>query len=259
MSEKMPEPEERDEAEQAIRRLSRRSFMWAGLATGGTVAGLIAFNKRAREEDGAKAAFRRVLGVNEAVARGLFFSHRHRAPTFPREAAVEPRNNYKGETPIADLAAWRLRLEGAQEGKPRTLTLSDLQKLPHVSETTELKCIEGWSAVTNWTGARFADFAQKYPPPASTRYVALVSDPPNYPDERYHVGLDIESALHPQTLLAWAMNGAPLSAAHGAPLRLIIPVKYGIKSIKLITHIAYTPERPGDYWAEQGYDWYAGL
>jgi DMSO/TMAO reductase YedYZ molybdopterin-dependent catalytic subunit len=55
------------------------------------------------------------------------------------------------------------------------------------------------------------------------------------------------------------MNDKPLTPEHGAPLRLIIPVKYGIKSIKLITHIAYTAERPGDYWAEQGYDWYAGL
>jgi DMSO/TMAO reductase YedYZ molybdopterin-dependent catalytic subunit len=131
--------------------------------------------------------------------------------------------------------------------------------LPRVSETTELKCIEGWSAITNWTGARFADFARAYPPPPGTKYVALVSEPDGYPDERYHVGLDIESALHPQTLLAYAMNDAPLNAAHGAPLRLIIPVKYGIKSIKLITHIAYSATRPGDYWAEQGYDWYAGL
>ena len=248
----------KEDAEVRMRRLSRRSFLWGGLAVGGTLGGLFVFNKYGAAEDGTKFAFRRVLGLNEAVARGLFFSHRHGAPEFPREAAVKPKNNYKGETPRIDLAAWRLRLEGASGGA-RTLRLADIQALPAASETTELKCIEGWSAVVNWTGVRYADFAAKYPPLPDRRYVAMVSDPPDYPDERYHVGLDLESCLHPQTLLAWAMNGEPLAPEHGAPLRLVIPVKYGTKNIKLITHIAYTATRPGDYWAEQGYDWYAGL
>jgi DMSO/TMAO reductase YedYZ molybdopterin-dependent catalytic subunit len=67
------------------------------------------------------------------------------------------------------------------------------------------------------------------------------------------------SALHPQTLLAYEMNGAPLTDKHGAPLRLVMPVKYGIKNIKRIGRIEYTNERPADYWAEQGYDYYSGL
>ena len=74
----------------------------------------------------------------------------------------------------------------------------------------------------------------------------------------YYVGLDIESALHPQTLLCYAMDDRPLSLGHGAPLRLVIPVKYGIKNIKRIGTIRFTDERPADYWAERGYDWYAG-
>ncbi len=161
MSAQDREPDE--EAEIAMRRLSRRSFLWGGLAVGGTIGGLIGFNKYTPEEEGAKSAFRRVLSINEAAARSLLFSPTHRAPTFPRSAAVEPKNNYKGETPVIDVAAWRLRVEGVVGG-PRTLTLKDIQALPKVSETTELKCIEGWSAVVNWTGARFADFAAKYPP-----------------------------------------------------------------------------------------------
>jgi DMSO/TMAO reductase YedYZ molybdopterin-dependent catalytic subunit len=79
------------------------------------------------------------------------------------------------------------------------------------------------------------------------------------PDEEYYVGLDMKSALHPQTLLAWEMNGKPLELSHGAPLRLVIPVKYGIKNIKRIGTIRFTDQRPGDYWAEEGYDWFAGL
>jgi DMSO/TMAO reductase YedYZ molybdopterin-dependent catalytic subunit len=73
------------------------------------------------------------------------------------------------------------------------------------------------------------------------------------------VGLDMPSALQPQTLLCYEMNGAPLAIENGAPLRLRIPAKYGIKNIKRIGTITYTDQRPADYWAEQGYDWYAGL
>ena len=89
------------------------------------------------------------------------------------------------------------------------------------------------------------------------RYVAMET-----PDGGYYVGLDMASALHPQTLLCYEMNGKPLDELdedHGAPLRLAIPVKYGIKNIKRIGTIRYTDDRPKDYWAEQGYDWYAGL
>lgn len=251
------EPEEPLNAEARIRQLSRRSFLWAGLAAGAAGGGLFAFNKYAPNEDGTKTLFRRALGANEWVAHRLF-PPRNLAPEFPRSAAVKPVNNYHGETPLVDLDAWRLTLDGVESGK-HAVTLADIQALPHVEQTTELKCIEGWSAVVNWTGARFADFAAKYPPRPGARYVSLLSEPADYPDERYYVGLDIESALHPQTLLAWAMNGQPLSPEHGAPLRLVIPVKYGIKNIKLITGIAYAAQRPADYWAEQGYDWYAGL
>ncbi len=79
------------------------------------------------------------------------------------------------------------------------------------------------------------------------------------PDGEYYVGLDMESALHPQTLLAYEMNDKPLTEEHGAPLRLIIPVKYGIKNLKRIGSINFSNQRPRDYWAEQGYDYYSGL
>src|SRR5205085_5035712 len=78
------------------------------------------------------------------------------------------------------------------------------------------------------------------------------------PDRGYYVGLEMASALHPQTLLCYEMNGQPLTPEHGAPLRLVVPVKYGIKNIKRIGTIRFTARRPADYWAENGYDWYAG-
>ncbi len=131
------------------------------------------------------------------------------------------------------------------------------------------KSTNSWRAIISAEhgGARFADFINAYRPatrsgrPSDPRrepedlvgYVSLETE-----DGGYYVGLDMESALHPQTLLCYEMNGKPLTAPHGAPLRLAIPVKYGIKNIKRIGTIRFTDRRPPDYWAERGYDWYAG-
>ena len=79
------------------------------------------------------------------------------------------------------------------------------------------------------------------------------------PDGDYYVGLDMASAMHPQTLLCYEMNGEALTSEHGAPLRLVIPVKYGVKNLKRIGKINFSDSRPRDYWAERGYDWYAGF
>jgi DMSO/TMAO reductase YedYZ molybdopterin-dependent catalytic subunit len=106
----------------------------------------------------------------------------------------------------------------------------------------------------NWAGVRVSDLVKKYGDQSRLpRYVSMST-----PDSGYFVGWDIESIMHPQTLLAYEMNGKPLASEHGAPLRLASPLKYGIKQIKRIGRIEFTNERPRDYWAEQGYDWYAG-
>ena len=123
--------------------------------------------------------------------------------------------------------------------------------------TTELKCIEGWTRVIQWGGARFRDFRRHgiiREPLNPDQYVALET-----PDGDYYVGLDMASAMHPQTLLCYEMNGQPLKPQHGAPLRLVVPVKYGIKNLKRIGKIDFSDSRPKDYWAERGYDWYAGF
>ncbi len=139
------------------------------------------------------------------------------------------------------------------------LTLDDIvNKLPRHELVTQFKCIEGWSQVVHWAGVRMADFLELYPP-------ALVSgQEPRYvymetPDGDYYVGYDMHVCRHPQTLLVTEMMGAPLTQNHGAPLRIHMPTKYGYKQIKRIGLIAYTHEKPDDYWTELGYDWYAGL
>lgn len=138
------------------------------------------------------------------------------------------------------------------------LTMDDIRQLPHVEMVTQMKCIEGWSEIVHWGGVRMVDFIRAYKPAraargSSPRYVGLET-----PDGEYYVGLDLPSAMHPQTLLCYAINGQPLEPEHGAPLRLVTPLKYGIKHLKQIGKISFTDVRPKDYWAEQGYDWYAG-
>jgi DMSO/TMAO reductase YedYZ molybdopterin-dependent catalytic subunit len=147
---------------------------------------------------------------------------------------------------------WRLYVE-SDAGNLRTFTLDEIRALPRTTLVTELKCIEGWSQVISWTGVALRDFMDHYSLGGLYRYVSLTT-----PDRSYYVGLDRDSATHPQTLLCYEMGGQPLTQAHGAPLRLAIPVKYGIKNIKRIGTIRFTDTRPADYWAERGYDWYAG-
>ena len=148
------------------------------------------------------------------------------------------------------------------------LTMTDVRKLPHVEMVTEFKCIEGWSEIVHWGGARLRDFLAALPRRAGSgnrlHPAELATGIPKYvgfetPDGQYYVGIEREVALHPQTLLAYELNGQPLTPDHGAPLRLVTPLKYGIKQLKQIGRIVYTDGRPHDYWHEQGYDYYAGL
>ncbi|MBZ5553687.1 MAG: molybdopterin-dependent oxidoreductase [Acidobacteriia bacterium] len=261
---------------------SRRSFLVAGASALAGYAGWRWLNSR-RLDDDILWPLRSTLQVNEQLARDYFRGTRL-APTFSLSFAQEPRiNGTEGMDVEFDPSSWRLRVLGLSEyggsgtqnmfedtttgERGITLGLEEVKQLPRVEMVTELKCIEGWSQVVQWAGARLADFAARYGPATMSgappdvqkapedlvRYVSLET-----PDNGYYVGLDMPSALHPQTLLCYEMNGRPLSPAHGAPLRLVIPVKYGIKNLKRIGTIRFTDQRPADYWAERGYDWYAG-
>jgi DMSO/TMAO reductase YedYZ molybdopterin-dependent catalytic subunit len=236
------------EAKKNMSRRSRRSFLVGGAAA---LAGI--FGWRWMPDETRQKLLRRTFEFNEKIAQ-IFYSPSQLAPEFPKSALTETRvNGGEGLPDNFNPAEWRLRVGGLlNRTDDLILTLDDIKALPRVEMTTELKCIEGWSIVVNWTGARFSDFAAKYQP-QFTKYVSLVT-----PDEGYFVGWDMPSILHPQTLLAYEMNGEPLKMEHGAPLRLASPTKYGIKQIKRIGRIEFTDERPRDFWAESGYDWYSG-
>ncbi len=242
------------ELEREIRRRSRRGFLAGGLAVAGGIAAYEWLTKTG-QENGTPWPQRRVLDLNEKLAHG-YLSDAHLMPSYPasRITYLKP-NGDVGLDSGLDKANWRLKV-AVESGTPLELRLADVMALPKVETITRFCCIEGWSVITSWAGARFADFTRKFWPPGESlpAYVYMAT-----PDEEYYVGLDIKSAMHPQTLLAYEHNGKALSDEHGAPLRLAIPVKYGIKNIKRIGTIQYTSKRPGDYWAEQGYDWFSGL
>ncbi len=235
-------------------RLTRRSLLTGGIAAllGG---GIWEWIRTRREDDSEAWPLRAALRLNEQVWRD-FSRDTRLARTFPLRAVDQPR--YNGGVGLDDPvdANWKLTLEGMTDSGPLTLGMDAIRALPKTEMVTELKCIEGWSRKIHWGGARLRDLVDKY--------ATLEIDPDAYvgmatPDGKYYIGLDAASAFHPQTVLAYEMNGQPLEDKHGAPLRLAIPVKYGIKNIKRIGKITYQTTRPGDYWAEDGYDWYAGF
>jgi hypothetical protein len=147
-----------------------------------------------------------------------------------------------------------------EEGTPGLLlTLEDATKFPQHELVTQFKCIEGWSEIVQWKGVRLSDFIAAYPPAKNAQgklpeYVYMET-----PNGDYYCGFHLKECMHPQSLLVTEMSGKPLTQYHGAPVRLHMPIKYGYKQIKCIGLIAYTDEKPDDYWTKLGYDWYAGL
>ena len=139
------------------------------------------------------------------------------------------------------------------------LTMGDLRKLPTHELVTQFKCIEGWSEIVHWGGIPLRDLIAAYPPARNAqgklpKYVYMET-----PDGDYYTGYHLDDCLHPQSTLVTEMAGQPLGQWHGAPIRLHMPIKYGYKQIKRIALIAYTDDKPDDYWTKLGYDWYAGL
>ena len=251
------------EAKREMFTRTRRSFLIGGTAA---LAGF--FGWRWMPDETKYKLLRGALEFNERVSQ-FFYRPARLAPEFPRERISQRRvNGMAGLEKELDPATWTLSVGGLHgRDDDATLTLDDIKALPRVEMITELKCIEGWSVIVHWAGARFSDFAASYLPKTVDGSTPDVANAPEKlvpyvsittPDNGYFVGWDMPSILHPQTLLAYEMNGEPLLPEHGAPLRLASPTKYGIKLIKRIGRIEFTAERPRDYWAESGYDWYSG-
>ncbi len=150
-------------------------------------------------------------------------------------------------------AAWRLEV-GGMVRNPLSLSLADLMKIDRRTQRVNHYCVEGWTAVVEFTGVPLRALAGLAQADPKAEYVDFQSF-----DDDYHESWDVESAMHPQTLVVYAKDGALLPPAYGAPARVHSPVKLGYKNTKYLTKIVFMPERNGGYWSDQGYEWYGGL
>ena len=206
--------------------------------------------------DGIPWPYRKALQFNERVSRLIYRENSAVDRRPPGSAPVGQTwlNSNVGVDPDWMGMDYGLHLSGLAAGTDVTLSLADLKAFPKVVQTTRLCCVEGWSTWANWGGCRLRDVIAKHPPATGLDYVGMATR-----GNDYYVGLDLPSATHERTLLVYELDGKPLGTEHGAPVRLAIPTKYGIKNIKQPATLAYAASRPADYWAEQGYDWYSGL
>jgi DMSO/TMAO reductase YedYZ molybdopterin-dependent catalytic subunit len=212
---------------------------------------------RQPQDNGIPKPLRTVLNTNEKIFSDYVFSDSNLAKAFPSSEVVPHTrvNGGEGMSDGFDPSKWKLQVV-RKTGDTLFLSLDDIKKLPKTDIIFDFKCIEGWSQVTHWGGVKFSDFVKYYKLDtlSQMKYVGL-----NTPDKQYYVGIDTKSIMHPQTILCYEMNGQPLPMNQGYPLRLIIPVKYGIKHLKRIGTIFFSNQRPPDYWYERGYDYYSGL
>jgi len=242
-----------------VHRLTRRDLFRLGLAAG--PAALVA----ACGWDGGpvlEPRLRAFSRINDWIGERVLLSPRRLAREYPVEARTPPFDfpsysityNRTGGFPAPDRPEkWALEVGGLVR-QPLRLTLEMLQAMPRVTYTVKHHCVEGWTAIGSWTGvpvSTVADLAQPKAEAAFLRFDSFDSD--------YYNGWDLTSAMHAQTILAYAYNDQPLSAMKGAPLRLYSPIKLGYKMTKYLTAMTFTRTRPGGYWEDQGYPWFGGV
>jgi DMSO/TMAO reductase YedYZ molybdopterin-dependent catalytic subunit len=210
-----------------------------------------------RGPDWARGALEFAEARNEKVEGWLLRHDRmDRVRAGARDAGnAFPQYHLSRQVPRWDAAvrgAWTLEVGGAVR-RPLRLTLEELRRLPVVTQRVNHYCVEGWNAVATWSGVRVSELARLAEPLPDVGFVDFESF-----DGGYHESWDLESAFHPQTLVAIGLDGRMLGPGHGAPARLHSPIKLGYKSVKYLTRVVFLPARNGGYWSDRGYEWFAG-
>jgi DMSO/TMAO reductase YedYZ molybdopterin-dependent catalytic subunit len=195
--------------------------------------------------------------TNADVESALFHaSSRDRPSKSAREAGnAFPVYYVSDSVPMWDEQAngpWTLEIGGAVS-HPVRLSLTDLMQMTRTDQRVDHFCVEGWNAVATWNGVRFRELAALVKPLPTAQFVDFQSF-----DDDYHESWDLASAMHPQTLIAYGMDGHMLGAPHGGPARVHSPVKLGYKNTKYLTKIVFIDHANGGYWTDRGYEWYGG-
>lgn len=196
------------------------------------------------------------------------FSKKDIAPVFRANGTLDPATpDYKAHA-ANGFRNWRIEVGGLVE-RPFSLSMAQLRALPSRTQITRHDCVEGWSCIGEWTGVPLKLVLATAKPKADARYVVFYcadnmaeeGDPAQF----YYESLDLLEATHPQTLLAYELNGQALQIEHGAPVRLRAERQLGykmakyIKRIEVVSSLAQINGGRGGYWEDQGYSWYAGI
>jgi DMSO/TMAO reductase YedYZ molybdopterin-dependent catalytic subunit len=250
-------------------KLSRRNLITAGLVTAGGASGLAVAAKLARSYGLVPPDGGGLYGPGETLtyaAQRILTSH-SLAREFPRNQISRP--PFPNEVaPLGDtfqrlrqgsFADWRLTVDGLV-ARPSSFSLAEIQSFPRRTQITHLACEEGWSYIAEWTGAPLSHILDLAGARPEARYVVYHSIQPDWWES-----IDMADALHPQTIVTYAMNGDDLPVSFGGPLRLRVPRQLGYKSVKYITSLTVTDSLKhfgkglGSASPEGGYAWYAGI
>ncbi|MGN6145460.1 MAG: molybdopterin-binding protein [Mesorhizobium sp.] len=257
--------------------LSRRKFLTAAsLGTSGLLlSGCDAFDSHLGMGDGLRSFLE---GANDLTHRAQRLLTRDAlAPEFS-EADIRQPMRPNGVTAPDDatyktllsnnFADWRLEVTGLVE-KPLSLSLDQLHAMPSRTQITRHDCVEGWSCIAKWTGTPLSLVLDQAVAKPQARYVVFhcldTIDHNQSGDVKYYGSIDLVDARHPQTILAYGLNGKPLPVENGAPLRARVERQLGYKmpkylsKIELVSSFAAMGGGRGGYWEDYGYDWYGGI
>jgi len=206
------------------------------------------------DSDSAERALLAVSKFNDRVQALMFQPHKL-APTYPESAITKPFpfNAYYDvdDAPEVDGDTYKLEIDGLVENK-QPWTLEELYKLPQEKQITRHICVEGWSAIGSWTGARLSDFLQRIGADLTAKYVYFICA------EGYSNTIDMPTALHPQTQMTFRFADEILPRKYGYPMKIRIPTKLGFKNPKHVVALVVTNEDRGGYWEDRGYNWFSG-
>jgi DMSO/TMAO reductase YedYZ molybdopterin-dependent catalytic subunit len=192
------------------------------------------------------------------------FSEAEISPYFKPNGTRDPADEDYRRLAAGNFSDWRLLVDGLVE-RPAQLSLAELRELPSRTQITRHDCVEGWSCVGKWKGARLGPLLERVGLQPRARFIVFHCADSMQPGSKYYESIDLVDAFHPQTILAYEMNDRTLPVAHGAPIRLRVERQLGYKMAKYVMRIeavesfAHLGAGKGGYWEDHGYDWYAGI
>jgi DMSO/TMAO reductase YedYZ molybdopterin-dependent catalytic subunit len=209
-------------------------------------------------------AAQQLIAPRRAMAQE--FSEADLSPRFRSNGTAMPANPQYMALAAGGFAEYRLEVDGLVE-RPANLSLADLRALPSRTQITRHDCVEGWSVIGKWKGARLTALLEAAQPKSQARFVVFHCADPMEDDgtSPYYESIDMEDALHPQTILAYELNDGALPIPNGAPLRLRVERQLGYKHAKYVMRIEVVASfdkirgGKGGYWEDQGYEWWAGI